>query len=413
MALTMERSLGSFDPSDVNVSIDQEWSLASASKLGTSKAKKWLQDLSGPWVTLDSRLRNNQPNPLPDMRDLRDKLMKRLQKETIEGPMCIHIMNITLDPDRYIGYVGEVIRDHEELDTYKAYFQECPFMDVIMFGEIHANPHLCKPEWGATDALLELLLDYFLKYQPILILAETFFHLESINVEDMRAIIEAMAENKYPFDVVEKCLLSTEHARQCIYQSGSNALLFLRMVIALIRLLAALHGPESPAGRLSMRIKAIDAREDLGMIPPWPEYLKKRKLTPALVRAALENVTEENMGRYMPDILLPEWNRRFQEVVYRPFLQRVAGAQRTGDAKVYKEIFLDLPDVIAVATILNQNSHAILAKMQRPITMNYAGSTHSGTEVKWLQDMFREDHVIEDTLRYAAEGQSCIRDRVH
>jgi hypothetical protein len=45
--------------------------------------------------------------------------------------------------------------------------------------------------------------------------------------------------------------------------------------------------------------------------------------------------------------------------------------------------------------------------------MNYAGSTHSGTEVKWLQDMFREDHVIEDTLRYAAEGQSCIRDRVH
>lgn len=150
---------------------------------------------------------------------------------------------------------------------------------MVLIGEIHGNPGQCPRGSHSTDVIMDIIVKYMVKYEPVVLIVESFFHMESPELHTMAHILEDMRDRKYPFELLSNC---RPGMAKCIYQNGCSALKFLRTWVAAVRYAAAAY-PDSPSIQsLDNRIFAFDLREDIPMPPP---------------RSAGRQLGRENKGR--------------------------------------------------------------------------------------------------------------------
>ncbi len=283
---------------------------------------------------------------------------------------------------------------------------------IVLFGEVHTNPNLCHENEKVTDVILDVVIHTLLEIQPCILILETFRHLESKILNVMKNRIVKMAENKFPFERVRTCL-NTPNDKQCVYRENSNALLFLRTFVGIIRYLALVKGEGSNVDMLSRRIFAMDIREDLGLIPPFQEYLG-REPTVNEMRDSLSRLTRSAVEDRLPQIDADDMADAFQRHILDPFFALRDAAFNKPTVDKYRRLFVDLPDVVAVAQMLAVLTHAHSNDQELPVIFCYGGDSHLKNQERYLNVLsdalgfsFR---VSQSPLRRSADnGGSCIR----
>lgn len=276
---------------------------------------------------------------------------------------------------------------------------------IALFGEIHNNPALCPSEEETRDVVLDIVVSNLLNIQPCVLVLETFNHLESPKRERMIEVLKNMLKNRYPLESIDACLASGD--KNCVYSNGSNALLFLRTLTSIVRLLAIDQGSDSTIAKLSERIFAMDPREDLGMIAPFREILGRDPTLQEIIDS-VARVTKEAVGSRLPKIVPEAYSDAFCKHIWTPFFKLRDDLERNPTLDGYMQLFLQIPDVMAVAHVVGVLGHALVHNMDLPIVMIYAGDTHR----RALTDMLKRLPVFSiDTIidRTDTSGGSCIR----
>lgn len=327
---------------------------------------------------LEKVLRPESPNPTIEHAQLKEGLLDLFKTYAIQGSHTVVLYELT-------------INDQKSL--------------LLLFGEVHDNPDLCPNTVRSKDVVLDVVLDTLHKLEPSILILETFHHLQSKDAARMIEILTDMKRKGYPIHLLHKC--TKQGDRGCIYTKPSGALMFLRMFTALVRYAASLETAQW-AIDLSDRIYAMDPREDLGMVSPFNKRLTKEE-----VIRALENIKPMILHNFLLPIPDPAWEKRFQQVVLAPFLDKVEAAKScTDDATchdMYEELFLRIPDVVAVSQMLGVLAHSRNNNMPTPLVMSYSGQFHVDNQKEFMTAM--SVFGMEKVLEMYPQSTSCARMR--
>lgn len=229
---------------------------------------------------------------------------------------------------------------------------------VVLIGEIHENPDGCPH--SPVDVVRDLVWEPFHQNDDVLLLIEGF-------PLDLRFTTPREIRKQYPdAPQFDRCLDGGQF--KCLYNQGPGALDILRYAKARMHLRTLTDARWRP---LNNRFQLVDVRRDLGMHDPF--FHKERT---DIIGPSLEQM--ENLHRFLLPIEHAHRNLAFSQNVLSPFFVRVETLRRRGEWPAYRDLFVQVPDIVATNRILAS---------QHKLVIVYAGDDHRLGIYRFLQGM--------------------------
>lgn len=285
----------------------------------------------------------------PDMRAEENVLVHTLMTKTLKGPRAVSLRRLIMPDGKRHAL-------------------------VVILGEVHANPNLCDSDERDVVDVVQLILDVLMRVEPSILLVETFFHLIGKTRQEMQDILKSMEERGWPVDRVKQC--AGEREEDCVYTGSSNALVFLRTLVTVLKNDAMLAPGDATKQSVASRMMEVDLREDLDLPDPFAMRETPGPDDARLIREAAARITRESLQRFELVISNAEWQAAYDERVVGPFLERARRAEASGSLDDYFYVFLQAPDIISMNRIISTVADAYFKDMVMPIIFVYAGDAH-------------------------------------
>lgn len=314
---------------------------------------------------------------------------------------------------------------------------------LVIFGEVHENPGRCGP--GAVEVVRDLIVRPFLACGDVIIIFETFFHLEDWTKKGMNRIVRDMHERKYPFQNLGECLGPDRTDQECIYRNDGNALKTLRMWCVLLRSLFVdiLHhyGIRHESKRINeisdilrstpltaeeqmivwanARIEAMDLREGnpywslVGFPNPFVMAERSHEDLES-IREAVSRITPAYFQPYLDanPIVNPLWDRVFRRDILDPIVKEARRIYASPSVEAYKNLFVMMPDMMTTLLLLSRLSEAEARGRSTPVFIIETGHQHSinmAGILTTLSTIFEVEDIVPSQVD--KRGGSCVRPR--
>jgi hypothetical protein len=264
---------------------------------------------------------------------------------------------------------------------------------VVLIGEVHTNPGLCKE--ADVDVIRDLVLGPFCQNDGVVLLVEGF--VEELLEEP--AAMQALIRDTFP-DAAQWSSCLAQGEIQCIYEKGRGGMETLRYIKSMTHLSSL---TDARARATNSRILFFDVRHVLGMSNPFVQKDSARDhVVPSL----------QHMGRlprYMMPIPHERWRRAFHQSVWRPFCQEVDQLRRRPLNQAYKELFVKVPDVVATNHLLATLAARGRGTSSTDLVVMYGGNEHRRGVHRMLLSMSPFLTVTPLAVSEDRSGGSCSR----
>ncbi len=314
--------------------------------------------------------------------------------------------------ERMEGEIMKLLREHALDGTHHVTFLSISGDDFstffLLLGEIHQNPNRCPTHVASRQVVHDVVLKLLTQFEPLVLILETFNHLDAKSLDGMATIVRRLFEFHYPVKLLGVC---TGEDPNCVYQGTSTPLVYLRMYKAVLRYLELYLLSKGVKDHdlqiLSRRILMMDPREDLRMHPPFK--LTDSPETAAIIRESLTLLLEGGLQEFLYPFTNPAWQDGFQKHVLQPILTKARETLADPRVRDYQSIFLEITEPVAISGLLYYLEHAKKTPtMTLPGFLFYGGDQHRLQLLHYLNKLpFLRTRVVADI--YDPNDGSCAR----